>query len=220
MTDVAPTRRYAVLQSSVFGVLPDQAIRHLADTVRESRLLAGHILYDPEVTVVAAGLVRAFIGNGAGRQLTVAYIRPGRSIALAHLAGRHYPTAFQALEDSVLLKIGNPRAAELQRAHPSLGWATAKEFGILLDKLEAELGRLAFGSLRERLAAHLLALTETHASDRYPVHLAQLAAAVASSREVVHRCLRPLAHDGSLAMGADGVVVTNRERLRDYAKID
>jgi CRP/FNR family cyclic AMP-dependent transcriptional regulator len=209
-----------VLESSVFGVLPGSTVLDLAQIVGKSRLLAGHILYDPEVTVLAGGLVRAFISNPTGRQLTVAYIRSGQTLGLAHLAGRRFPTAFQAVEDSRLLVVGNARTLDLQQAHPEFGWAAAGEFALRLDELETELARLAFGSLRQRLAAHLLALTDDHYHARYPVHLSQLAAAVASSREVVHRNLRPLVAEGSLSVGPGGVTVTDRARLRDHANID
>jgi CRP/FNR family transcriptional regulator len=197
-------RVYAALLASVFGVVPEHVLRDLAETVPEARLLAGHMLYDPEVTVLGSGLVRAFIANPTGRQLTVAYSRPGHTLALAHLAGRRYPTAFQALEDSQAIVIGNDRAVELQDAHPGLGWAAAREFSVLLDELETELARVAFGTLRQRLAAHLLALTIGHQGSPYPVHLTRLAAAVASSREVVYRKLRPLVEDGSISLGPDG----------------
>lgn len=213
-------RLLAVLRESVFGAVSDAVLLDLGQTVTEVRLLAGHMLYDPEVSILAVGLIRAFISNPTGRQLTVAYIRPGQTLALAHLAGRRYPTAFQAIDDSQLLVIGNDRAADLQRAHPELGWATAREFSLRLDELETELARVAFGSLRQRLAAHLLALTSDDHEAPCPVHLTRLAAAVASSREVVHRNLRSLVTDGIISVGPDGATVTDRPRLRDHANID
>lgn len=212
-----PDRRVAILRESVFGALPDSVLLDLAETVTEARLLAGHMLYDPEVSVVATGLLRAFISNATGRQLTVAYIRPGYTIALAHLAGRRFPTAFQAIEDSRLLVVGNARTLDLQQAHPELGWAAAREFSLRLDDLEVELARVAFDSLRQRLAAHLLTLTDDHQDVR--VHLSQLAAAAATSREVVHRNLRPLVAEGSINVSSDGVTVTDRTRLSHHAHL-
>ena len=76
MSDIPPDDRYEALQRSVFGAVPEPELRRLAGEVRESRLLAGHLLYEPEVTVVTAGLLRSFIGDGTGRQITIAYIRP------------------------------------------------------------------------------------------------------------------------------------------------
>jgi CRP-like cAMP-binding protein len=208
------------LRRSVFAVLPEPELHRLAGEVHESRLLAGHLLYDPEVTVIASGLVRAFIGDDTGRQVTVAYLRAGATLALAHLAGRRYPTAFQTVEDSRLVVVGDDRARRLHETHPALGWATIREPSARLDDLETGLAHFAFGQLRQRLAYHLLALTAEQDGTPRPVHLAHLATAVGSSREMVSRTLAPLGADGTLRTDPTGVTVTDRQRLRDHANID
>jgi CRP-like cAMP-binding protein len=220
MTAGPPDSRYDALRRSAFGALPEPELRRLASEVHESRLLAGHLLYDPDVTVVAAGLLRAFIGDDTGRQVTVTYLRPGATLALAYLAGRRYPTAFQAVEDSRLVVVGNDRARRLHETHPALGWATIRELSARLDDLETELAYFAFGQLRQRLAYHLLALTAGQDGPSRPVHLAHLATAVGSSREMVSRTLAPLGVDGTLRTEPAGVTVTDRHRLRDHANID
>lgn len=183
-----PDPRHDALSRSAFGSLPEPELARLAGEVRESRLRAGHLLYDPEVTVIATGLIRAFIADDTGRQVTVSYLRPGSTLGLAYLAGRHYPTAFQAVEDSQLVIVGNDRAQQLHQTHAALGWATAQELVGLLDGLETALAYFAFGQLRQRLAYHLLALT-AETGEAPPVHLARLANAVGSSREMVSRTL-------------------------------
>jgi len=209
MTATSPDPRYEALRHSVFSALPEPELHRLAGEVHESRLLAGHLLYDPEVTVIATGLMRAFIGDDTGRQVTVAYLRPGSTLGLAHLAGHRYPTAFQAVTDTRLVVIGNDRARRLHEANLILGWATIREFGTRLDDLETGLAYFAFGSLRQRLAYHLLALTAEQDGSRQPVHLAHLATAVGSSREMVSRTLAPLAADGTFYIDPAGVTVTD-----------
>lgn len=222
MTATSPDNRFEGLSRSVFSVLPEPELRRLASEVHESRLLAGHLLYDPEVTVVAAGLVRAFIGDGTGRQATLAYLRGGNTLGLAHLAGRRYPVAFQAIEVSRLVVVGNERALQLHTGYPALSWATARELTTYLNDLESEVASYAFGSLRQRLASHLLALTAASddESDGLPVHLALLVTAVGSPREVISRTLTPLTADGTLHVGPAGVTITDRQQLRDHANID
>lgn len=222
MTATSPDNRYEGLRRSVFSVLPEPDLRRLAGEAHESRLLAGHLLYDPEVTVVAAGLVRAFIGDGTGRQATLAYLRGGNTLGLAHLAGRRYPVAFQAIEVSRLVVVGNERALQLHTEHPALSWATARELSTYLNDLESEVASYAFGSLRQRLASHLLALTAASddESDSLPVHLALLVTAVGSPREVISRTLAQLTADGTLHVGPAGVTITDRQQLRDHANID
>lgn len=109
------------------GALPEPELNRLVGEVHECRLRAGHLLYDPEVTVAAVGLVRAFIGDGMGRQVTVSYLRPGSTPGLPYPAGRRYPTAFQAIENSHLVMVGNDHARQLHQAHAALGRATIHE---------------------------------------------------------------------------------------------
>ena len=213
--------RYRALQQSVFGALPEIELRHLAEEAHETQLRAGHLLYDAEVSIVVAGFMRAYITAGDGRQVTFAYGRPGDTLALAHLAGRRYPTAFQAITDSRLVTVGNDLTRELYANYSALGWAMTQELAARLDDFQKELAYFAFGSLRQRLAYHLLALTA--AGNDYssrPVHLAHLANAVGTSREMVSRTLAPLAANGTLHTDTAGVVVTDRRRLQDEANVD
>ena len=99
MTAAPHDPRFDALSRSVFAALPEPELARLAGEVHESRLRAGHLLYAPEVTVIASGLNRAFLADDTGRQVTVTYLRSGATLGLAYLAGRHYPTAFQAIED-------------------------------------------------------------------------------------------------------------------------
>jgi CRP/FNR family transcriptional regulator len=206
----------AVLARSVFGVLAGADLRKLSAIVVPTRLPVGRLVYDPQLGIVLAGLVRAFVADASSHQLTICYLRPGDSLGLARLAGRHFPTAFQALADTWMFNVGDDRFAEFRAAHPPLGWAAANELGVRLDEVEAELTRVAFASLRQRLAYHLLALTHEHSAD--PVHQAQLAAAVGSVREVIGRTLAQMRHDGLVDVGPTGVVVTDAERLRREAE--
>ena len=220
MTATPPDPRYDALRRSAFSALPEAELRRLAEEVHESRLLAGHLLYDPEVTIVAAGLVRAYIADDTGRQVTVTYLRPGSTLGLAYLAGRRYPTAFQTIDDSRLVMVGNDHARQLHQAHPALGWATIQELAGLLDDLETGLAYFAFGQLRQRLAYHLLALTAEPDGTVPPVHLTRLATAVGSSREMVSRTLASLTYHGTLHTDSTGITVTDRRQLRDRANID
>jgi len=219
VTTTSHDERLEVLRGSVFAVLPESELRCLAEDVGETHLLAGNLLYDPEVTIVGAGLVRVFVADGAGRQVTVSYLRAGNAIALAHLAGRRYPTAFQAVVDSVLVVIGDDRVLGLQRSNAALGWESARECSARLDDIEAELARIAFGSLQQRLAYHLLIISTARDDMDHPVHLNDLVIAVGSSREVISRTLSPLANDGIVRVGSGGVTVTDQRRLRKHAHL-
>jgi CRP-like cAMP-binding protein len=211
--------RLDLLRRSLFAVLPETELLRLAEDVHETCLLAGNLLYDPEVTIVATGLVRVFIADGTGRQVTVSYLRGGNAIALAHLAGRRYPTAFQAVVDSDLVVIGDERVLGLHRSNAALGWESARECSARLDDVQAELARIAFGSLRQRLAFHLVIISAALESTDQPVHLSELVIAVGSSREVISRTLSPLADDGIVHVGPGGVTVIDRGLLCKQAHL-
>jgi CRP/FNR family transcriptional regulator len=207
--------RIDLLRKSVFGALPDGDLRRLAPETRAVDLPSGQLIYEPEVSVVARGLVRAFIADGAGRQLTIGYLRPGSALALARLAGRRYPVAFQPVVDARLLVIGNERTLSLQTAHPALGWATARELSARIDELAAETARIAFGSVRQRLAHHLLQMTTE--TPNQPIHLTRLVTAIGSPREVISRTLAPFRDDGTVHVDGAGIVIVNRRRLEQRA---
>jgi CRP-like cAMP-binding protein len=214
---VAQPARLAVLGRSMFGILPGGGLHRISHELTEVTLPAGRLLYDAEVSVVLTGMVRAFIAHGDGRQVTVSYLRRGDTLGLGRLAGRTYPTAFQAIPESRLLHIGDQRYDALRQAHPQLGWTATQELAKRLDELEAELGRAAFSPLRQRLAAHLLALTSVPETATTAVHLAQLSTAVGSAREVVSRTLTPLAREGLISLASNGVLVRDRGQLRRLA---
>ena len=197
----------------MFAGLPEAELRRLSGTVVPVRLPAGHLVYDPEVTVVVAGTVRAFVADATGRQLTVSYLRPPDTLGLTRLAGRRYPTAFQSLADTWVLSVGDDTFTRLRAGHAGLGWAAAREIGARLDEVEAELARVAFADLRHRVAYHLLAMSGDGASPA-PVPHAQLAFAVGSVREVIGRNLAQLRAEGLVEVGPAGAVVTDVEGLR------
>jgi CRP-like cAMP-binding protein len=211
--------RLETMRRSLFATLPETDLVRLVEQLAESHLPAGQFVYDPEVAIVAGGLFRAFIADSAARPVTIAYLRPGSALALARLAGRRYPTAFQAVRDSHLLLVGNDRFGELRRSHPELGWAAARELSARLDDVEEELARVAFGSLKKRLAHHTLVLAYSGGDRPEPVHLPQLMAAVGSSREAISRALAGLAREGIIAIDRGGVTVRDRGRLQENADL-
>ena len=207
----------AALATSFLAVLPSEVLARVAAEAVPAGLGAGQLLYEPELSVIVEGRVRAFIADPSGRQLTVGYLSASSAVGLARLAGRRYPTAFQGLAPTRLLRVGDERFTELIRGYPRLGWAAAEEISTHLDGVEAELARVAFKSLRQRLAYHLLALLPANQDDHLPVHQAQLAAAVGSVREVVARSLAPLRQEGLVEVGPAGIVVSDRLALARLA---
>ena len=118
------------LGQSFLGVLPRPVRCELAESVRIVELPAGKLLYEPQLSIIVAGTLRAFV--------TVSYLRRPDSIGISAAAGREFPVAFQSVTASTILRFPQARFNEILRAHPEVGWAAAKELAHFLDDVLAE----------------------------------------------------------------------------------
>lgn len=201
---------------SFLNVLPNEVLGDVAARSVVIKLEAGRFLYDPELAVLDRGLLRGFVADSTGRQLTVSYLGAASAVGLTHLMGRSFPAAFQAVRDSRLLQLDREQVTELGERYPLLGWSATREVTRRLDDVLAEATRVAFGSMRKRLAFHLLALTaaDQDGGPGRPVRQADLALAVGSVREVIGRTVSQLRDAGMVSTGAAGVMIVDRAGLR------
>lgn len=204
------------IAGSFLNVLPDEVLGEVVARSVVTNLEAGRFLYEPELAIIHRGLLRGFVADSTGRQLTVSYLGAASAVGLTHLMGRSFPAAFQAVSDSQLCQVDREQVTELAERFPRLGWSATREVTKRLDDVLAEATRVAFGSMRKRLAFHLLALTSAEqdgGSDR-PVRQADLALAVGSVREVIGRTVIQLRDAGMVSTGAAGVTIVDRAGLR------
>jgi CRP-like cAMP-binding protein len=180
-------------------------------------LPAGKLIYDPQISIIVEGTLRAFVDDGAGRHLTVSYMRRPQSLGVAIAAGQEYPVAFQAVTASRVVRLRLTQLEELRRQSPQVGWRAAEEVAALLDCALAETARVAFQPIRARVAYHLLALAECEPEGR-PVHQGELAAAVGSVREVVSRTIGSLRVAGLVDVGLTGITIANSDGLRELIR--
>jgi CRP/FNR family transcriptional regulator len=201
-----------VLGESFLRDLPDKVHRELAASVRIVEFPAGTFIYDPQLSIVGGGTLRAFVADDSGRHLTVCYFRRPDAIGISGAAGREFPVGFQALTDSTLLRFSQAQFDEIIRANPEGGWAAAKALSGLLDQVLGELARVAFRTVRIRVAHHLLALTES--GELTAIHQAELASAVGSVREVIGRSASTLRDEGLVTLDHAGVTPLDEIGLR------
>lgn len=211
----APVRPDGI-SKSFLNVLPDDVLDAVAARSVSINLEAGRFLYDPELAIVELGLLRGFVGDSTGRQLTVSYLGASCAVGLTHLTGRRFPAAFQAIGGSRLLQLDREQVTTLADRFPELGWSATREVTRRLDDVLAEATRVAFGSMRKRLAFHLLALTSAEQDDGsdLPVRQADLALAVGSVRKVIGRTVIQLRDAGIVSTGSAGVTIVDRAGLR------
>jgi CRP/FNR family transcriptional regulator len=189
----------------------------MAESARVVELSPSKLVYEPQLSIVVAGTLRAFVADGSGRHLTVSYLRRPAAIGIGTAAGREFPVAFQSVTASTILRFPQSRLDEILRAHAEVGWAAAKELARLLDDVLAELTRVAFQPVRARIAHHLLILSDFAEYEPRAIHQAELASAVGSVREVVGRTLSALRDEGLVDVSQAGVTVLNEEGLRRAA---
>jgi CRP/FNR family cyclic AMP-dependent transcriptional regulator len=202
------------LGESFLGVLPASTRGGLIESGRLVEMPAGKLIYDPELSIILDGTVRAFVADGSGRHLTVSYLRPSNSIGTSGVAGREFPLAFQSITESTVLRFPRGRFDEIRKTHPEVGWAAAKDLAHFLDDVLAEISRVAFQPIRARVAHHLLALVDGEDCVTSGIHQADLAAAVGSVREVVGRSLGTLRDAGLVEIGHSGITAINKAGLR------
>jgi CRP/FNR family cyclic AMP-dependent transcriptional regulator len=206
-----------LLHESFLGVLPEPVQADLASSARIVELPASKLVYDPQLSIVADGALRAFVDDGSGRHLTVSYVHRPHAIGVAAAAGQDFPLAFQAVTDSSVLRIPQARFDKIRRNHADVGWAAAKELARELDAVLDEITRVAFQPVRARVAHHILAIDDCEETPHHPIHQAELAAAVGSVREVVNRTVSRMQNAGLVDISQAGVTAVNEEGLRRVA---
>lgn len=217
---VEPDSGVGWLVDSFLGVLSAQLLDEVSARAMSLGVAAGQYLYEPELSIVETGVVRAYVTDSGGRQLTVSYIRSGGAVGLTHLIGRDYPVGFQAVSACRLRRLDKGQLCDLAGREPRLGWSAAAEVTRRADEMLAEITRVTFGSLSQRTAYHLLALTEGSepGADRVNVRQADVALAVGVLRESAARTIGRLAANGLVTTGPSGVTVVDEEGLRRIAQ--
>jgi hypothetical protein len=78
----------SVVSASFLGCLPETVQDRLCHSAIPTELPAGQVLFDPDLTIVINGRLRAFLTDGSARQLTVSYMQTPSALGIARVAGR------------------------------------------------------------------------------------------------------------------------------------
>ncbi|WP_255460995.1 Crp/Fnr family transcriptional regulator [Edaphobacter albus] len=226
-------RRLEVLgKSTLFGNVPEAALRDLASGGIEKKLSCGQILFTANnpsegLYVVLSGAVRAFRVNMDGREQTIHIERCGGTLAeVAAFDGEPYPSTTIAEEDSEVLFLERQTVQRFMLQHPEVALTALRILAQKLRRVASLVEQLALMDLGQRLA-HLL-LEEAEKTGRpvedgisfqQPLSHSQLAARLGSVREVVSRTLQKLTQYGIVQLnGRNMIIICNVKALRDFAK--
>jgi CRP/FNR family transcriptional regulator len=209
------------LEQSFLGRLPPDAVADLLEGQPVLDLPADTIFYregdPPRVLLMLSGLVRLFLVDPSGREVTVRYGRPPDVLGTALVIAGPLDVNAQTLSPTSVHGIDARKLVDASHGHAAVAFAVAHELSHRLDETLHQIAINVFGSVKQRLATHLLDLaTSAGRSDgRLAAGLSQqeLADAVGSVREVVARALRDFRAARLVATGTDEVVILDAVRL-------
>jgi CRP/FNR family transcriptional regulator, cyclic AMP receptor protein len=203
------------LERSFLGHLPPDVVTGLLEGRPVLDLPADTTFYregdPPRAFLMLSGLVRLFLVDRSGREVTVRYGRPPDVLGTALVIAGPLDVNAQTLSETSVQEVDARRLADATHDHAEVASAVARELSRRLDETLHQIAINAFGTVKQRVATHLLDLATT--SGRSDGRLAagvsqrELADAVGSVREVVARALRDLRAARLLATGTDEVVI-------------
>lgn len=223
IADAAETERHLARASLFSGLSADQLSRVAAIT-RPVRIAAGATLFsegDPAdgLYCVVEGVVRIFLTNPDGRELTITLCEEGEVIGeVALLDGLSRSANAAALTDGTLLFVGRRVFLELFDEEPGLAKAIVLALCERLRLATDKINRAAFLDLRDRLLVLLRELAIVHGHiepDAAVVDLdltqGMLAQMLGATREAVNKQLRLLQKEGRIKVEGGRIAVA---RLR------
>ncbi len=202
--------------------LPPRAAEALLGEALRLDLPPGAVVYRddeaPRVVVVVSGVLRLFMGDPDGRQVTVLYAHPGDVLGLALTLGGPAPVSIQAVCAASVLALRADALRALVAADPVVARACAEELSGQLFRAFEEVAANAFRTVHQRVAQHLLDLA-TPEDDVLVARVSQqeVADAVGSVREVVARAMHELRDRGLIETARDRIVLLDPLRLSEEA---
>lgn len=192
--------------------LPSRAAEVLLGEAVRLDLPPGAVVYRddeaPRVIVVVAGVLRLFMGDSDGRQVTVLYAHPGDVLGLALTLGGPAPVNIQTVSAASVLALRVDSLRAMVAADPVVARTCAEELSRQLFRAFDEVAANAFRTVHQRVARHLLDLS-TPDEGRLVARVSQqeIADATGSVREVVARALHDLREMGLIETARDRVAV-------------
>jgi len=172
------------------------------------------------VFLIKEGLIRVYITNGAGRDITVYRLNAGEIGILSSDAALHdiiFDMDVEAEEACILYFIpidAYRRLSELLEVRLFTAELTISRYSEILWTMQ----QILFTSFDKRLAAFLVDETVRTKSDVINLTHERIASHTASAREVVSRMLKYFASEGLIETSRGSIVILDKKRLRALAQ--
>ena len=176
--------------------------------------------------LVVEGKVRVYEINPQGEDLTLSLVESGTVLGQTGFVPWRTPRLrAEALEPSVLLRLGWEDFEGIVRRHPEVGLRTLELLSVRLGVAEDRLSDLTRKEVPARLASLLLKLVEYEGvvigdgSRRLPTRYThrQLGSMIGANREAVSRAMKGLREGGGVEVRRRSIHVVDLDRLRRAA---
>ena len=217
----------ALKKTDLFGRVPENALRKLAEAAGEQRLQRGEILFTAGdhaigLFVIVSGTLRAFRQTPEGREQTIHIERAGATVAeVPVFDGGPYPSTVEAEDETVTLFVSKEAMRRFLLEHPEAALSALAVLAKRLRQVASLAEKLSLQDVAQRLAAMLVeeALNRTDGlkngtSFSMPLPHQSIAARLGSVREVITRQLHKLVEDGVIAIRGHRIVILNAEALK------
>lgn len=222
----------ALRRTKLFGNLPSDALRDLAERAVERRLQRGETLFVAGeqargLYVIVQGAIRAYRESLGGREQTVHVERAGSTIAEVPVFddGPH-PSNAIAEEDTLVLFIDKRDVKKLCLEHPCIALVALKAMAGRLRHAAALIENLSLREVDQRLAAFLLeevrqrgVRTGRGLSVELRLTNQQIAARIGTVREVVSRAFARLQREGTIELKGRRLTVLDERALALRAEL-
>jgi CRP/FNR family transcriptional regulator, cyclic AMP receptor protein len=230
MAEPITRRRELLAQAPMFSTVPAAQLDELAAKATAVALSARETLFakgDPgnRLYLVVKGMVRIGVLSAEGREVTYGLIGPGELFGeIAVLDGGVRSADATALEDCELLALERRDVLSFLEGHPNHMLHLVAVLCHRVRCADELLEDVVFLSLPSRLAKHLLVLAQAvgvrhRGKEAVTVRMSQqeIADHLGISRESVNKVLSKWEQVGIVALGRGQIVLSDRERLQEFA---
>ncbi len=227
MSETSDRHVQALRASALFAQLATQPLKMLAESCTPLQAPGGRLLFShgdaaDGVYIVTEGLVRVWLNDAEGNEMTLALLGPGEALgemALADAAPRSANAT--TLEDSRFLFLDGRDFTRAMDREPLIARHMVALLAARLRGSNEALMDIAFLPLRARLCRKLLDLAALHARPSPPGAVfdrvfsqGELAQMLGASREAVNRHLAAMRHDGHLRFDGRHMEIPDLAKLR------
>jgi CRP/FNR family transcriptional regulator, cyclic AMP receptor protein len=220
----------ALQRTAIFGVLPDSALRELAEMCLHRNYRRDQFLWyqgDPGdyLVVILQGLVKVTVTSPREDEMLIATLGPSDVVGeLSVIDGGVRSGSVVALKPTTGIVIGRTPLIALIQRRPELLDVLLRSMGALVRRLTERATDLVFLDLAARVAKLLLREAEEQGGELrqgVPVDLGltqtELAQMVGASRPAVNRVLQTLAARGSISIDGRKIIIQDTIALRRRA---